>query len=79
MVTKQKQSKLPTQKVIKLSLWQPFNTPLHRAGLAGLYMSLKHLKSLKGEVIDWDLTPESITLRWNCTDRQALIWLLNNT
>ncbi len=79
MVTKPKQSKPATEKVIELSLWQPFNTPLHRAGLAGLYMSLEHLKALKGEVIDWDLTPESITLRWNCTDRQALNWLLNNT
>ena len=33
-------SQIPTEKVFKLSLWQPFNTPLHRAGLAGLYMSL---------------------------------------
>lgn len=79
MVTKPKQSKPATEQVIELSLWQPFNTPLHRAGLAGLYMSLKYLKALNGEVINWDLTPESITLRWNCPDRQALNWLLNNT
>lgn len=79
MGTTQTKSQIPTEKVFKLSLWQPFNTPLHRAGLAGLYMSLKHLESLRGEVIDWDLSSDSITLRWSCTDKQALTWLLNNT
>lgn len=79
MATKQKKSQPLTEKVFKLSLWQPYNTPLHRVGLAGLYMSLKHLNQLKGEVIDWDLSSESITLRWKCSDRQALSWLLDNT
>lgn len=79
MVTKQKKSQPLIEKVFKLSLWQPYNTPLHRTGLAGLYMSLEHLKSFRGEVLDWDLSTESITLRWNCSDREALSWLLSNT
>jgi CRISPR-associated protein Cas8a1/Csx13 len=79
MVTKAKPSQPSTERVFQLSLWRPFNTPLHRVGLAGLYMSLNYLKSLRGNVIDWNLTSESITLRWKCTDREALTWLLNHT
>lgn len=81
MVTKQKSKipKLPTERIFNLSLWNPFNTPLHRAGLAGLYLSLKHLEPDKGKTIDWELTPESITLKWNGTDKEALTWLLENT
>ncbi len=82
MVTKQKQEKAlstPNERIFKLSLWQPPSTAMHRAGLAGLYMSLKHLTPEKGKVIDWELTPDSITLKWQCSDRQALSWLLANT
>ena len=52
---------------------------MHRAGLAGLYMSLKHLTSEKGKVIDWELASDAITLKWQCSDREALSWLLTNT
>jgi CRISPR-associated protein Cas8a1/Csx13 len=79
MVTKLKSSKVSSTRELKLTLWEQFNTPLHRVGLAGLYMSLKYLESYKGQVIDWDLTPESITLKWNCSDKEALTWLLQNT
>ncbi|GJD21335.1 hypothetical protein RIVM261_062910 [Rivularia sp. IAM M-261] len=79
MVTKAKPPQPSTERVFQLSLWRPFNTPLHRVGLAGLYMSLNYLQPWKGNVIDWDLTPESIILRWKCTDREALTWLLNHT
>lgn len=79
MATIPKKSPIPIERAFKISLWQSFNTPLHRAGLGGLYMSLKHLESYKGKVIDWDLSSDSITLRWNCSDKQALSWLLNHT
>jgi len=79
MVTKPRISKPPAERILKLSLWEPFNTPLHRAGLAGLYMSLKHLAPHKGSLIDWELASDSIALRWNCTDREALTWLLTHT
>ena len=68
MDTTQTKSQIPTERIFKLSLWQPFNTPLHRAGLAGLYLSLQHLESLKGEVIDWNLSSDSITISWSSTD-----------
>jgi hypothetical protein len=60
MVTKPRLSKLPAEKILKLSLWEPFNTPLHRAGLAGLYMALKHLAPHQGCLIDWKLASESM-------------------
>ena len=79
MGTKHKLAKSPAKRTLNLSLWQPFNTPLHRAGLGGLYMVLKYLEPQKGGVIDWELGADSITLNWSCTDREALTWLLNQT
>lgn len=47
--------------------------------MAGLYIALKDLEPLKGQVIDWDLASDSIALSWSCTDREALTWLLDQT
>lgn len=64
---------------LELKLWHPHNTHLHRAGLGGLALVLQHLESLKGKVIDWELFPDSITLMWDSTDKDALLWLLEQT
>lgn len=79
MGTKHRLSKPPAERILKLSLWESFNTSLHRAGLAGLYMALKHLEPLNGKAINWELASDSIHLNWTCTDREALTWLLDQT
>ena len=71
------QSKTTTK--LTLSLWDTCPTQLHRAGLGGLWFVLRSLSSVKGEVIDWDISPDAdeITLTWNCSDNEALTWLLS--
>jgi CRISPR-associated protein Cas8a1/Csx13 len=56
-------------KEITINLFGPGMTALHKAGLAGLWMTLKALEkenqgkaSLKGG--SWERTPTSVTLRW---------------
>lgn len=72
MATKPKQ-----QTQITLTLWDEFTTPLHRAGMAGLWMTLRHLAPRNGEVISWQLVPpDTITLIWDCSDKEAMSWLL---
>ena len=49
------------------SLWAPGMTPWHRAGVAGLYMTLRALESHKAlpkGLLEWSSTDHSITLRW---------------
>jgi CRISPR-associated protein Cas8a1/Csx13 len=76
MVTKLKKQ---TGTELTLSLWDSCPTPLHRAGLAGLWMVLRSLPSCNGEKLAWKLAPEAdaITLQWNCTDKEAMTWLLS--
>ncbi len=64
---------------LTLSLWDSCPTILHRAGLAGLWMVLRSLSSRNGEVISWNISPEAdaIALQWNCTDQEAMTWLLS--
>ena len=66
---------------IEISLSDPGMTMLHRAGVAGLYMTLKALekryptlKSRQGN-FKWTLTKDSISLSWKGKDYEALDWL----
>ena len=66
---------------IEISLSDPAMTMLHRAGVAGLYMTLKALskryptlKSRRGN-FKWTLTKTSINLYWKGNDYEALDWL----
>ncbi|MEM8723130.1 MAG: type I-MYXAN CRISPR-associated Cas8a1/Cmx1 [Cyanobacteria bacterium P01_G01_bin.39] len=66
---------------IEISLSDPAMTMLHRAGVAGLYMTLKALakhyptqKSRQGN-FKWTLTKTSISLYWKGNDYEALDWL----
>lgn len=67
---------------ISLSLRNPQMTVLHRAGLAGLYMTLKKLEisfpSIKDRpgYLDWELTPYEINLKWKGNDFLVIEWLL---
>jgi CRISPR-associated protein Cas8a1/Csx13 len=61
-------------------LSNPTFTLLHRAGLAGLYMTLKQLEKEKvtpAEGMQWDLNPRQVVLHWQGHDQKALEWLLN--
>lgn len=70
---------------IELSLSDPAMTMLHRAGVAGLYMTLKALvnryptlKSRQGN-FEWVLTNNSISLYWQENDYEALDWLFSES
>jgi CRISPR-associated protein Cas8a1/Csx13 len=64
---------------LTLSLWDTCPTILHRAGLGGLWLVLKSLSSVNGEVIDWNISSDNdeITLAWECSDEKAITWLLS--
>ena len=66
---------------LEISLSDPAMTMLHRAGVAGLYMTLKALakryptqKSRQGN-FKWTITKTSISLYWEGNDYEALDWL----
>lgn len=70
---------------IEISLSDPAMTMLHRAGVAGLYMTLKALKkrypTLKSRPgnFKWTLTETSISLFWKGSDYEALDWLFSES
>lgn len=69
------------QKLI-LHLGNPSFTLLHRAGLAGLYMTLKQLEADKVvpiEGLTWELSQRQVLLKWEGHDRTALDWLLTES
>ena len=64
---------------LTLSLWDTCPTQLHRAGLGGLWFVLKSLSSVKEKKINWKISRDrdEITLYWECSDSEALTWLLS--
>jgi len=69
---------------LTLNLNNPHFTLLHRAGLAGLWMSLKQLdaetyiRDRPGN-LTWQLTADQVSLQWKGEDFQVLNWLLNES
>ncbi|MGB5713051.1 MAG: type I-MYXAN CRISPR-associated Cas8a1/Cmx1, partial [Waterburya sp.] len=70
---------------IEISLSDPAMTMLHRAGVAGLYMTLKALakryptlKSRQGS-FKWTLSKDLISLSWKGNDYEALDWLFSES
>lgn len=66
---------------LKLSLWDTCPTILHRAGLGGLWLVLQSLSTEPEKLIDWEISTdaEEITLSWECSDSEAISWLLSRT
>lgn len=69
---------------LKLDLSNPRYTLLHRAGLAGLYMTVNQLKNEKINPpshlhLQWDLTDRRVILEWQGQDIQFLNWLSLHT
>jgi CRISPR-associated protein Cas8a1/Csx13 len=70
-----------TKPKIELHLGDPGMTLLHRAGLAGLWMTLKQLESeqKRPRELRWELKSRSISLDWEGNDIDALDWLLKQS
>ncbi|MBD2211884.1 type I-MYXAN CRISPR-associated Cas8a1/Cmx1 [Nostoc linckia FACHB-104] len=70
---------------IQLDLSDPTMTWLHRAGMAGLWMTLKQLEQLypipqkRPGSLTWLLTPRTISLYWESEDFSVLDWLLKQS
>ncbi|MGF1576838.1 MAG: type I-MYXAN CRISPR-associated Cas8a1/Cmx1 [Cyanophyceae cyanobacterium] len=65
-------------------LGDPGLTLLHRAGLAGLWMTLKQLKQeisldQRPGSLNWELTPREIKLSWQGKDFEVIDWLLRES
>jgi len=69
---------------LTFNLSNPHFTLLHRASLAGLWMTLKQLGeetqvSNRPGQVNWELTPRQVILQWNGNDFEALDWLLKES
>jgi CRISPR-associated protein Cas8a1/Csx13 len=67
---------------IELDLGNPCFTLLHRAGLAGLWMTLKQLEAEKVNLpqgLTWQLTHRNVQLSWQGNDQIVLEWLLKES
>ncbi|MUG98166.1 type I-MYXAN CRISPR-associated Cas8a1/Cmx1 [Scytonema sp. UIC 10036] len=67
---------------LEFDLGNPCFTLLHRAGLAGLWMTLKQLEKEKAEVpsgFNWQLSKRKVNLNWNGNDRDTLEWFLKES
>jgi len=70
---------------IQLSLRKPYMSWLHRAGIAGMWMTLKYLEESSSETsqipegLNWNLSSQSIELSWNGKDRDILCWLFKQS
>lgn len=68
---------------IELDLGNPNLTLLHRAGLAGLWMTLKYFDNNSNEKrpegLNWKITPRQIILQWERNDREILDNLLRES
>ncbi|MFN3360767.1 MAG: type I-MYXAN CRISPR-associated Cas8a1/Cmx1 [Pseudanabaenaceae cyanobacterium] len=70
------------QTVLNYHLGDPYMTMLHRAGLAGLYMTLEQFEKEKITPFGgftWQKSDRSITLSWEGNDREVLDWLLKES
>jgi CRISPR-associated protein Cas8a1/Csx13 len=71
-----------TQPKIYLHLDASDTTLIHRAGILGLWMTLKQLEkrfphpSQRLGKLSWELTPNSISLDWEGQDEAVLDWIL---
>jgi len=63
---------------IQLHLGDPGMTLMHRAGLAGLWMTLEQLESTRDRPgnLSWQRDNRSVSLSWEGSDREVLDWLL---
>lgn len=61
-----------------LSIFEPNTLLPHRAGIAGLALALSVLNINEAPLI-WEVTDKAVQLSWECSDREAVQWLLEQT
>ncbi len=61
-----------------LSLFDPNTLLPHRAGIAGLALTLSDINS-EDALIKWDISEDAVNLSWECSDKEALEWLMQQT
>lgn len=61
-----------------LSIFDPNTLLPHRAGIAGLALALSVLNPDEGP-LTWEVTDDAVQLSWECSDREAIQWLLKQT
>lgn len=61
-----------------LSLFNPNSLLPHRAGVAGLALALSAIDPTDAP-LQWEVTDDAVKLTWDCTDKEAIQWLLKET
>ncbi|RMD72411.1 MAG: type I-MYXAN CRISPR-associated Cas8a1/Cmx1, partial [Cyanobacteria bacterium J149] len=63
---------------LNLSIFDPNTLLPHRAGIAGLGLALSVLNP-DSAPLKWEVNEDSVNLSWDCTDKEAISWLLEQT
>lgn len=63
---------------LELSLLNPNTLIYHRAGIAGLALALADL-DFNDAPLTWKVAEDTITLEWECPDKEAVLWLSQQT
>lgn len=61
-----------------LSLFDPNTLLPHRAGIAGLALALSDINP-EDALIEWNISENAVDLNWECSDKEALEWLVQQT
>lgn len=65
---------------LTIDLFAPGMTHFHRAGLAGLYMTLQHSDPLEyRDIGSWELMPDKVVLHWKHTPKDFISKLIENS
>jgi hypothetical protein len=64
--------------IMTLSIFNPNSLLPHRAGVAGLALALSGINS-KDAPLQWEVTEDEVRLSWECTDKEAIQWLISQT
>jgi CRISPR-associated protein Cas8a1/Csx13 len=63
---------------LTLSIFDPNTLIPHRAGIAGLALALSVINP-DDVPINWDVTEDAVNLSWSCSDREAILSLMQQT
>ncbi|WP_200929909.1 type I-MYXAN CRISPR-associated Cas8a1/Cmx1 [Nostoc piscinale] len=61
-----------------MSLFDPNTLLPHRTGIAGLALALSDINQ-ENALIQWDISEDTVDLSWECNDKEALEWLMQQT
>jgi CRISPR-associated protein Cas8a1/Csx13 len=63
---------------LTLSIYDPNTLLPHRAGIAGLALALSSMSEEEAP-LTWEIAEDEVRLKWVCTDKEAVQWLVGNT